>query len=99
LAGVPTFFKCSHLFEPTVSNRSPSRHRDTGTEDDDETLVNASEEDEFEILSVTASRPMILAESYFCFDSGSDFAFVAFQEVTWTDARMGASIDNLSEHH
>jgi hypothetical protein len=58
---------------------APVGHDDTEMEDDDETWADASEEDEMEVLLMTASCPMTPPESHFCFDGRLDSAFEALK--------------------
>jgi hypothetical protein len=62
------------------------------TEGDHDSWAGASEEDEFEVVSMTASRPMTPPESQFCLDGLLDSASEAFEWLTRTNAWMDASL-------
>jgi hypothetical protein len=65
----------------------------------EETWADASEQDKFEVLAMTASHPITPPEPHFCFDRPPDSAFKAFKEPTRTNARMDAGTCSHTERH
>jgi hypothetical protein len=76
--------RISALLHPPKEVRKPPSAMTTRTGAD------ASEEDEFDVFSMTANCSMTPPESHFCFDGEPHSAFAPFDELTRTNARMDA---------